>query len=560
MKRKPITIIAVALLLVITSATQFSCTKRGELNVNPVNLDVSFPLLTLNYERYYGLNHDARSIEMVFCHVINKETVTGNLNFFDKNGSLASNYDLIVDGKIIFIRFHNGFFLNNGWKYDLSISGELKSVEGLTVAGDEVIEFRTTASHISNGLTVSANDTLRTLIACISDVHCGDERATDGNYSWFGKNAGALVDFLEFIKNNQKVKELVILGDLFDEWMVPYEFPPFDSSVNIACSGDYFKAIANSTVNKPVFDKLREISSGGEIDVVYVPGNHDMLITQDVIEEIIPNAIWKSDVAGLGKYNPVDEIVMEHGHRYDFFNCPHPLINDGQILPPGYFITRLYAAGLANRLPHDKKETVGTTDDFEFLTAWSVAIGYTIGNFMMDVDTIPMDSNIVRMTGIDGYCSDMSFNGARDMYADSIEDLWQNTQQINRVPVPLNVFFAIVNGAYLYGSAVYEYLIDYLAPDQPKVVVFGHSHKPEIKVFPFGNYYTGIYANTGSWIDADQCSHKVRTFLIVGPGAWTGSDLDVVSLYQYNLDSDNGGQGDTYKPQLLDEESIGIND
>lgn len=519
MKKHSVNITAVFLLLSIVISTHFSCNKSDELIVVPTYLEVSLPLLTLNYDRYYGLNHDVRSIELVFSQEIKEESVSGNLNFSDKNGSISSNYELVIDGKVIFIRFHNDYFLKDGWKYELSISQGLKSLDGLTVEGDEVIEFRTTASHNPGVLLGNANDSLRTIIAVISDIHCGDQRASDGNYSWFGKNADALVDFLHYIKTNPKVKELVILGDLFDEWMVPYEFQPFDSSVNITNSKEYFHAIANSTVNKPVFDKLKEISTGGDVHVVYVPGNHDMLVTQDVIEVLIPNAEWKSDVRGLGKYNPVDEIVMEHGHRYDFFNCPQPLINDGQILPPGYFVTRLYAAGLANRQQPTFKETYNVASDFEFVTAWSVAIGYTIGNFMMDADTLPMNAPGIIMSGIDGYNSMFSFNGALDMYDANIEEEWQNTQQINKVPVPLSVFYAILNGTFLYGSAIYEYLVDIFAPDAPKIVAFGHSHEPEIRVFPFDNAYTGIYANSGSWIDDDQSKYDVRTYLMISPGA-----------------------------------------
>ncbi len=552
MRRESITIFVATLLLSITIISHFSCNKTDELIVVPTYLGVSFPLLTLNYDKYYRLDYDARSIELVFNEDILEESISGNLILSDKNGSLASDYDLLLEGKIIFIRFHNDFYLNNGWKYDLSISEGLKSVEGLTMSSNEIIEFRTTASHTPNGLSGNTSDTMRTIIAVISDIHCGDERATEGNYSWFGKNADALVDFLEFIKTNPRVKELVILGDLFDEWMVPYDHIPFDSSVNITNSKEYFHAIANSSVNKPVFDKLKEISTGGEIHVIYVPGNHDMLVTQEVVEELIPNAIWKSDVKGLGKYNPVDEIVMEHGHRYDFFNCPQPLVNDGHMLPPGYFVSRLYAAGLANR-QQNKKETISTANDVEFITAWTLALGYTMATFNMDPDTIPLDLKNVRMTGIDNYYSNQSFDGARNMYSANIEDLWQNTQQINNVPVSMSVFFAIVNGAYLYGSAIYEYLLDFFAPGAPKIVAFGHSHKPEIKVFPFENNYTGIYANSGSWLDADQSKYDVRTYLMISPGKWTGSDLDVVTLYQYNRDTENG---DTYKPKRLAEESI----
>ena len=553
MKRKSISIVVATFLLSIAIISHFSCNKTDELIVVPTYLDVSFPLLTLNYEKYYGLDYDTRSIELVFNDAILDESISGNLNLSDKNGSLASDYDLLLEGKIIFIRFHNEFYLNDGWKYELNITKGLKSIEGLTLSSDKAIEFRTTASNTPNGLPGNTNDTIRTVIAVISDIHCGDERATDGNYSWFGKNADALVDFLEFIKTNPRVKELVILGDLFDEWMVPYNHQPFDSSINITNSKEYFHAIANSTVNKPVFDKLKEISTSGEINVIYVPGNHDMLVTQDIIEELIPNAKWKSDVRGLGKYNPVDEIVMEHGHRYDFFNCPQPLVNDGHILPPGYFVSRLYAAGLANRSEQNLKEISSTENDVEFIGAWTLALGYTMATFSMDPDTIPLDSKNVCMTGIDNYYSNQSFNGARDMYAANIEDLWQNTQQINKVPIPMSVFFAIVNGAYLYGSVIYEYLLDFFAPDAPRIVAFGHSHKPEIKVFPFENDYTGIYANSGSWLDADQSKYDVRTYLMISPGEWTGSELDVVTLYQYNLDTENG---DTYKPKWLAEESI----
>lgn len=359
MKTRYLNIFSVILMLSITVSSHFSCNKSDGLIVVPTYLEVNLPLLTLNYERYYTLNHHTRSIELVFSHEIIEESVSGNLNLSDKNGSLSPNYSLIVDGKIIFIRFHNNYYLKDGWKYDLSISQGLKSVEGLTVVSDEIVEFRTRASRIPNELPGTSNDTLRTIIAVISDIHCGDQRASDGNYSWFGKNADALVAFLEFIKSNPKVKELVILGDLFDEWMVLYEFPPFDSSVNITNSKEYF--------------------------------------------------------------------------------------------------------------------------------------------------------------------------------------------------------YAILNGTFLYGSAIYEYLVGIFALDAPKIVAFEHSHEPEIRVFPLDIAYTGIYANSGSWIDANQSKYDVRTYLMISPGAWTGSELDVVTLYQYNPDGDSSGQGITYKPHFIKEENIKIN-
>jgi len=535
--------------------TQFSCNNNTEGNdILPVYLETSFPLLELKHEQYFQLDNDSRSIEIVFNDDIVKSTVEGNIILSDKNGSLIDNYKLITDGKLVTIRFIEGFNLQGGWKYNLKINENLLSLTGFHVKENMVVELRTLSRNIHDQLTGYQGGTSnRTLIACISDIHCGDQRAIDGNYSWFNKNAVALADYLDYVKNHPKIKQLVIMGDLFDEWMVPYNRKPFDSAVNITNSKEYFKAIAGNSTNKPIFDKLSEISNGGIIDVIYIPGNHDMLVTQDVIEELIPNVQWMSDAQGLGKYNPVDKIHMEHGHRFDFFNCPQSLINEGQLLPPGYFVTRLYASGLATRNP-STKEVQSVDSDIEFITAWSAAFGYTISKFNLDIDTIPMNSTMVKMTGIDGYFSDMTFDSALAMYDADIEELWKQTQVVNQVPNSLSVFLAILNGTYLYGAALYEYLADYFATDQPLIVAFGHSHEPEINVFPSEIYYTGIYANSGSWIDPSESKYNTRTFLIINPALWSGSELDVVSLYQYNVDSDSGS-GD-YKPYMIKEESI----
>ena len=550
--KKPVIIFALALLFASILSPQFSCNNKDDGSViTPVVLSVSFPFLSYKHDQYYQIDHDSRAIEMVFSNLIDEETVAGNIDFFDKDGSLNTHYELFIEGKVIFIIFNDDFYLNGGWKYELSISKNLLSIEGYKLGESETIQFRTVAKHISHKVDKTKGSVSRTAIACISDIHCGDQRAIDGNYSWFGENSAALTSFMEYVKNNENIKELVILGDLFDEWMIPYYVAPFDASVNINSSADYFKAIANATLNKPVFDKIKEIITAGEIDVLYVPGNHDMLITQEVIEEILPGIIWKSDAIGLGKYWPVDEIAMEHGHRYDFFNCPQPLINENQILPPGYFITRLYGSGLATRNQTNIKDISNAKSDIEFSAAWTLATGYVIHDFNINRDTLQMDSNKVIMSGINGYDANMSFNGAKEMYGKNIESLWQQTQVVNKVPVPLDVLLAILNGHYLYDAALEEYLADYLGPNHPKIVAFGHSHEPRLKVFPLEDYYTGIYANSGSWLDSAQSAYDVRTFLVISPADWTGSELDVVTLYQYNTTSSGG-----YAPSQISEESI----
>jgi UDP-2,3-diacylglucosamine pyrophosphatase LpxH len=514
----------------------------------PLTLNVDFPLATLKHDRYYLIDDESRSLEIVFSDAIIPETAEDAINFSDKSGSLKEYYDIVVSGKVAFIRFKPDYKLKGGWSYNLLINEGILSVNGYTISPDMEYNFRTTSVHIHENHSANSNDSSsRTLIAVISDIHCGDQRATNKNYSWFHENSDALKQFTGYIKDHPGIRQLVIQGDLFDEWMIPYYVKPFDTSVNISSSKEYFKAIADNVVNKPVFDNIRAILNEQKIDVIYIPGNHDMLITNEILQEILPGILYKGDIKGLGYYEPVDKILMEHGHRYDFFNCPQPLVNEGHILPPGYFVTRLYASGLASRKAN--KSASSQLSDIEFVTAWSLAFGYTISNFNLNADTIPMDSLMVQMSGVNGYSDPFSFDGALGMYDKNIEELWPSTQTLNNIPKPMSVFLAILNGKYLYGAALYEYLTDYFS-EQPRIVSWGHSHEPDIKVFPFQSYYTGIYANSGSWIDPSESSYKTRTFLIINPGKWSGSELDVVSLYQFNKDND------AYLPYLLKEENI----
>lgn len=548
--------LSTALTLTILLILSQGCKKEKETPTQEY-LIVSFPKLSLKHDLYFSIAYDARSIEILFNKELDAGTIANCIRFSNRQGSLESQYNTEVKGNILWMKFNTDFELEDGWKYMLSISTSLKSIEGESLRQEETFELRTTTKHITSSINEKerkGRKEHRTLIACISDIHMGDPRAIENQYSWFGKNADALMNFLEFIYKSDDVKEVAILGDLFDEWMVPYTVSPIDPQSGIHNSDDYYKAIANSETSKAIFDKLRTIADFQEIDLLYVPGNHDMLLTQSTLEDIIPGIIWKGDSTRLGKYNPVEGIIMEHGHRYDLFNCPQPLVNPDHILPPGYFISRLYAAGLESNSANVNKEMVSNKGSAEFLTAWSLAILYTLNDF--NIDMPDLNASNILMGGIDGYSNPFSFIGAQNMYAANIEDLWSQTQTVNEVPVPLTVFAALLNGVELYDAALIEYMQKSTALNPYKIVAFGHSHNPELIVHPIGKEYTSIYANSGSWIDEDQSSHDVRTFLTVEPGEWSGSELDIVKLYQYNLNSDTTGT--KFKPKFISEESIDI--
>ena len=527
---------------------QQSC-KKKEAQAQPLYLTVNIPGSALMNELYYSLNYQERSVEMDFSQPLDSSTIKGNISFSDRNGPFDSVFSTILSGRKLILAFQPGFLLKDGWRYLITIKTGMRSTSGLTFPSTTVIEVRTTAKQL-----VLDNDTTKqNSIICISDIHMGDPRSVASGYCWFSKNAAALESLLSIVQTSTQVRQVVILGDLFDEWVVPYRISPFDTAAGINNSRDFFMAIANAPVNITIINELKAIASSSTVQLIYIPGNHDMLLTRDILQEIIPGVIWKGDSTGLGHYSPLGEIIMEHGHRYDLFNCPQPLANAGHILPPGYFISRLDAEGLMEQGSNKQQELKRGNSSLEFVTAWTAAFTYLQIHYSL---TVAPDSSNIMMGGIDNYSGPLSFNGVRDMYAANIENAWASTQAMNAVPVSMPVLMAILDGSIdLSFTAAYEYMQS-TAPNIYKIVVFGHTHNPMIKVYPAGKQYTGIYANTGSWVNENLCNNPVRTFLVIKPGEWTGSDLDVVTLFQYNLDSGSGNTNPGYIPVLISEESI----
>lgn len=534
-------------LVVISCLFQFAC-RKGETEYKLYQLSLKLPKLELKNGIFYPINTREPSIEMVFSQPIDPSTVEGNISFSDPVKKLDTACSLIITGRSVVLNFNAGFELNEGSKYFITLTTKLKSLSGASFTTNRILEFRTSSLYAGSGTTG------RDAILCISDIHMGEARGIAQNYCWFSENQKALTVLLDDVIAGKQVREVLILGDLFDEWTIPYRNLPFDTTSGIRNSVDYFRSVAAAPVNKPVIDRLRAIAYDGNMKLVYIPGNHDMLLDRQTLEEIIPGVIWQADSKGLGRYSPLPEMVMEHGHRYDFFCCPQPLINPGQILPPGFFVSRLDAQGLKDRIAATLIAKKDAAAGLEFLLAWTLAYEYVVVQYKM---TVYPDSSNILMTGIDGYPGPCSFNGIRDMYNASIEEKWPATQTMNGTPVPIPVAMALLNSmSDLFLTAVYEYMSP-LAPVKYKVVVFGHTHDPVLKVYSNGTEPAGIYANSGSWINQELSSKPVRTYLLIWPGSFTGTGNDRVGLYQFNADN-NSGSEEFFAPKLLELQQISV--
>ena len=357
---------------------------------------------------------------------------------------------------------------------------------------------------------------LRNKIVVISDLHLG----ADLSYSENVHHLPRLAQFLTEIRESQTVRELVIAGDMLDEWYVPSR----NETYNGGTQADFIQEIA--TKNKTVIDLLNGIASDGKILVSYTPGNHDLIVTEACVSSILPGLRQARDVGklGVGTYHPegYPQIAIEHGHRFDFFCSPDPYSNQdiapGCILPPGYFFTRIAVNSITNppteigdttRVRTVTLNSADTTqvNSFIYYNIWKnvlasyipvkdnfdepiirTDIGGLTGSFRIN-DVIPFNrvNGSIDMTLYSGICSQRT---------------WENRLAFNNVPVKTLAKDAIpgsLQTAFLDEQSNTQFFQN--DTSQVRIVIFGHTHIPMIKSYFSARKGDCLYANSGTWID-----------------------------------------------------------
>lgn len=377
----------------------------------------------------------------------------------------------------------------------------------------------------------------RSVIVVISDIHLG----MDDRYAEIQRNRAPLVDFLHKVRRAPNIRELVVAGDLLDEWFIPAGTDTYAGKTQ----KEFAQAIAAN--NKGVVDAFNDIIRDGKIKVVYVPGNHDLLITSDSIQTIFPGMAEARDVRGLGTYSPDGhpEIAIEHGHRYNFFCAPDPISNKeiapGSILPPGYFFTRIATLSVVEGKPEPSKKrpviipnSLGESQDLEFLY-WQV------WEALMDELPIKEDfeEKIIR-TNIGGFTQDYAMSDLIPRQAEEggvigvnlfkgIQDTWDERQELNKVAVKIPVRDAIAkaaSSAETDNQAVVQYFHN--PASDKRIVIFGHTHESRVIPSETHNGKSAVYVNSGTWIDKNAT--PTMTFVVITP---KGSARHV-GLYQYS--------------------------
>jgi UDP-2,3-diacylglucosamine pyrophosphatase LpxH len=399
-----------------------------------------------------------------------------------------------------------------------------------------------------------SDDLVRNKIVVISDLHLG----ADTSYSENVQHLPRLAQFLTEIRESETVKELVIAGDMLDEWYVPSRNDTYDGGTQEA----FIQKIA--TVNKTVIDALNNIIKDGNIKVSYTPGNHDLLVPEAYVSEILPEINQARDAGklGIGTYHPdgYPQIAIEHGHRYDFFCSPDPYSNQdiapGSILPPGYFFTRIAVNSITNPptavgdTTPVRSVTLNSTDAtqvnaYTYYTIWKYVltslipvkdnfddkiivtnIGHFTGNFSVN-DIIPYNttSGSIDMTLFSGICH---------------QQTWEKRLAYNNVPIMTSAKEAIpgsLNTSFLDAQSNTQYFQN--DTSNVRLVIFGHTHIPMIKSYTNTQKKDCLYANSGTWIDkkiknGETVNQDIQNmdFLVIMPQS-TDSSMLKVERFKY---------------------------
>jgi UDP-2,3-diacylglucosamine pyrophosphatase LpxH len=323
----------------------------------------------------------------------------------------------------------------------------------------------------------------------ISDVHMNagwslNPPAGKHCYDWLGKaEAHDFAAFLGTLDGYSGLKDIVIIGDLMDNWVCPVDQPP-----------PTFKDIIDAPVNAEIVNQLRTLCKSLDSRVFYLPGNHDMGVTKEFIQSTFPGMVF----GGTAQFNSVyrtSRLRAEHGSAHAMFNAPDPLNSPGKRIPLGYYISRVVATKVYNTGDADRHIWSYTDDLLEMLGPQTLPS--SVFEAMLEEAGLPQDVEIVVTPK--GHQPQVNVRASviKERYADLYQQ-WQD-----------NYGPGLAYKAMLAEIGWLEDAADRLCKkSDTNIVVFGHSHD---WMLDKDAWFVDdrIYANCGAWCDGK----KKRTFV-----------------------------------------------
>jgi UDP-2,3-diacylglucosamine pyrophosphatase LpxH len=317
----------------------------------------------------------------------------------------------------------------------------------------------------------------------ISDIHMStgislEKQYPYHQYDWLTDDqANLVISFLDYIAKDEdgSVDELVLVGDIFDDWVYPMtDRPP------------QYSKIATARFNPQIIEHLLEIAK--EKKVFYLKGNHDMTIDKGSISNL-----GDGNITFLDKYKTRDGLYAEHGHRFSMYNardCAHTL-------PIGYYISRLQATvdkGTAGAPQRWQETFKGAPESMTKLSLDQVYIDAPLHYYRLKLSLD--DNSKIEEIG----AGEIDFGGVREKYEDlpgrwkecDITTLWESAE--------LEIGKDLTQEAKRIANS----------GNGTKLIVFGHTHRAQLE--PIFRPDIGpveepvltpiaIYANCGSWCE-----------------------------------------------------------
>jgi UDP-2,3-diacylglucosamine pyrophosphatase LpxH len=333
----------------------------------------------------------------------------------------------------------------------------------------------------------------------VSDVHMSPGwslGSPKGRYDWFDRDEAAhFADFLAHLDTDDSIQEVILLGDILDDWVYPIDVRP-----------PHYEQIVSAAHVVPIMDNLKALSD--KKHVVYVQGNHDLTITDDQLSRF--RSTFFPRISFRDSFETADGIYAEHGHRHVMYDAADP--DPGNTLPLGHYISRLAATIEARKAKRCRQSEVTETlfpstsvnvnnrglkrDPFV-----NVPLTY-LANELGDVnDATP----IVTVSG-----NTITLGRVREMYKNLSRDWAEDHGALD----PLHSIWMEAEG--FWG------LVQQMAVDMnKKVIILGHTHKKENCYLGTPDAITGeisepyaIYANCGSWCNHNDPHPKPYTYVV----------------------------------------------
>jgi UDP-2,3-diacylglucosamine pyrophosphatase LpxH len=309
-------------------------------------------------------------------------------------------------------------------------------------------------------------------VVVVSDVHISTGRSFMKDYhrhpyEWLDyEEAQRFLDFLRYLQRRDNVKELVLLGDIFETWLCPIdELPPTPDEVLL------------SELGEPILMELITLVRRCNIDVLYLPGNHDMDFFAKVMKKHAPHFKW------VGYFFDDQNIHMEHGHLHSMFNCVDPLNDPDNLLPIGYYMSRLIASHKAKTGEPHNRDPWGYLDDL-FEALGPSTLTECVWEAVLEDTLTPKKAEIVLPNA-----STITAEEVGTRYEDLFKQ-WIKTSGLGGVA-----------RAIMAETGHLGMIADRLCRKRPNtnIVVFGHSHRPcvDLDRWPI---HDRIYANPGAWV------------------------------------------------------------